>query len=135
MLTLHHLLTSRSSRVIWLLEALGIEYQLVMHKRDQNMRAQADLAANSASGCALRLASFRHGAADASWACGLYASFAAGKMPLFLGLVLIGLQIGHRRFSLQLFRLRLLRLLSLTVRFHLTFGHGGVHSFWLRHRL
>jgi glutathione S-transferase len=45
MLTLHHLLTSRSSRIIWLLEALGIEYNLVTHKRDQNMRAQADLAA------------------------------------------------------------------------------------------
>ena len=45
MLTLHHLLTSRSSRVIWLLEALGTEYELVTHKRDQNMRAQADLAA------------------------------------------------------------------------------------------
>jgi glutathione S-transferase len=45
MLTLHHLLTSRSSRIIWLLEALGVEYNLVTHKRDQNMRAQADLAA------------------------------------------------------------------------------------------
>jgi glutathione S-transferase len=45
MLKLHHLLTSRSSRIIWLLEALGIEYELVVHKRDQNFRAQADLAA------------------------------------------------------------------------------------------
>jgi glutathione S-transferase len=45
MLTLHHLLTSRSSRIIWLLEALGTPYNLVTHKRDQNMRAQADLAA------------------------------------------------------------------------------------------
>lgn len=45
MLTLHHLLTSRSSRIIWLLEALGIKYELVTHRRDANMRAQADLAA------------------------------------------------------------------------------------------
>jgi glutathione S-transferase len=45
MLTLHHLATSRSSRVIWLLEALGVEYALVTHQRGPDLRAQADLAA------------------------------------------------------------------------------------------
>jgi glutathione S-transferase len=44
MLTLHHLVTSRSSRVIWLLEALGTEYQLVTHLRGPDMRALPDLA-------------------------------------------------------------------------------------------
>jgi glutathione S-transferase len=44
MLTLHHLETSRSSRVIWLLEALGTDYQLVTHKRGPDMRALPDLA-------------------------------------------------------------------------------------------
>jgi glutathione S-transferase len=44
MLTLHHLETSRSSRVIWLLEALGIEYKLITHKRGPDIRAMADLA-------------------------------------------------------------------------------------------
>lgn len=45
MLTLHHLETSRSSRIIWLLEALGADYKLVTHKRGPDNRAQADLAA------------------------------------------------------------------------------------------
>lgn len=44
MLTLHHLVTSRSSRVIWLLEALGTEYELVTHLRGPDMRALPDLA-------------------------------------------------------------------------------------------
>ena len=43
MLTLHHLETSRSSRIIWLLEALGLEYELVTHKRGPDMRAPAAL--------------------------------------------------------------------------------------------
>jgi glutathione S-transferase len=45
MIYLHHLETSRSSRVIWLLEALGVAYELVPHKRGPDMRAGADLAA------------------------------------------------------------------------------------------
>jgi glutathione S-transferase len=39
MITLHHLETSRSSRIIWLLEALGLDYDLVTHKREPDMRA------------------------------------------------------------------------------------------------
>jgi glutathione S-transferase len=44
MITLHHLNFSRSSRVIWLLEELGLDYQLVKYERDQNFRAPASLA-------------------------------------------------------------------------------------------
>jgi glutathione S-transferase len=43
MLTLHHLETSRSSRIIWLLEGLGLEYTLVTHKRGPNLRAPLEL--------------------------------------------------------------------------------------------
>jgi len=45
MIRLHHLEISRSSRIIWLLEALGLEYELIRHKRGPDMRAGADLAA------------------------------------------------------------------------------------------
>ena len=45
MLTLHHLEMSRSSRIIWLLEALGLEYELVVHKRGPDRRSPASLAA------------------------------------------------------------------------------------------
>jgi glutathione S-transferase len=43
MLTLHHLETSRSSRIIWLLEALGLDYELVTHKRGPDMGAPGAL--------------------------------------------------------------------------------------------
>jgi len=36
--TLHHLELSRSERIIWLLEELGAEYELVRHKRDPQTR-------------------------------------------------------------------------------------------------
>lgn len=45
MLTLHHLNYSRSTRVLWLLEELGIEYDLVKYERDANFRAPAALRA------------------------------------------------------------------------------------------
>jgi glutathione S-transferase len=44
MITLHHLNFSRSTRVIWLLEELGIDYELVKYERDQNFRAPPSLA-------------------------------------------------------------------------------------------
>jgi glutathione S-transferase len=44
MITLHHLNFSRSSRVIWLLEELGLDYELVTYERDRNFRAPASLA-------------------------------------------------------------------------------------------
>lgn len=43
MLTLHHLELSRSTRVLWLLEELGIDYELVRYKRDSNFRAPPEL--------------------------------------------------------------------------------------------
>lgn len=34
MITVHHLNNSRSHRVLWLLEELGLDYELVTHQRD-----------------------------------------------------------------------------------------------------
>ena len=34
MITVHHLENSRSQRVLWLLEELGLDYQLERYKRD-----------------------------------------------------------------------------------------------------
>jgi glutathione S-transferase len=44
-ITLHHLEYSRSTRIIWLLEEMGVEYDMVRHSRDaQTFRAPAALA-------------------------------------------------------------------------------------------
>jgi glutathione S-transferase len=44
MITVHHLNNSRSQRVLWLLEELGVEYQIVPHVRDPaTMRAPAQV--------------------------------------------------------------------------------------------
>lgn len=46
MITLHHLNQSRSKRIIWLLEELGVDYQLVTYQRDPvTRRAPAALKA------------------------------------------------------------------------------------------
>ncbi len=45
MITLHHLNFSRSTRVIWLLEEIGIEYNLVAHQRGADFRAPPALKA------------------------------------------------------------------------------------------
>ena len=34
MITVHHLEQSRSQRVLWMLEELGLDYELVSYKRD-----------------------------------------------------------------------------------------------------
>jgi len=39
MLTLHHLRNSRSDRILWLLEELGLDYQIVRYDRDPTFRA------------------------------------------------------------------------------------------------
>ena len=44
MIRLHHLSFSRSTRIIWLLEELGLDYELVKYERDQNFRAPPSLA-------------------------------------------------------------------------------------------
>ena len=38
MITVHHLETSRSQRVLWLLEELGLPYEIVRYKRDAKTR-------------------------------------------------------------------------------------------------
>ncbi|WP_296001663.1 glutathione S-transferase [Rugamonas sp.] len=46
MITVHHLNNSRSQRVLWLLEELGLEYQIVRYQRDpQTMLAPPELRA------------------------------------------------------------------------------------------
>jgi glutathione S-transferase len=36
MITVHHLENSRSQRILWLLEELGVEYRIVRYQRDKN---------------------------------------------------------------------------------------------------
>ncbi|MDO6414309.1 hypothetical protein Q4F19_07935 [Sphingomonas sp. BIUV-7] len=48
MTTVHHLKFSRSTRVLWLLEELGLDYELKAYDRDQNFRAPAELSSPSA---------------------------------------------------------------------------------------
>jgi glutathione S-transferase len=38
MLTVHHLETSRSQRILWLLEELGVPYELKIYRRDKSTR-------------------------------------------------------------------------------------------------
>ena len=45
MLTVHHLNNSRSQRVLWLLEELGVPYEIVRYQRQPDMRAPAVLRA------------------------------------------------------------------------------------------
>jgi glutathione S-transferase len=45
MLTVHHLNNSRSQRVLWLLEELGLAYEIVRYQRGPDMRAPAALRA------------------------------------------------------------------------------------------
>ena len=45
MITVHHLTASRSMRVLWLLEELGLEYAIVKYQRGPNMRAPNELKA------------------------------------------------------------------------------------------
>ena len=45
MLTVHHLNNSRSQRVLWLLEELGVPYEIVRYQRQKNMLAPPELRA------------------------------------------------------------------------------------------
>jgi glutathione S-transferase len=49
-LVVHHLDHSRSQRILWLLEELGVSYELRKYQRDANMRAPASLRAVHALG-------------------------------------------------------------------------------------
>ena len=44
MIKVHHLETSRSTRLIWALEELGLEYELVEYKRHPKTRRAPDTA-------------------------------------------------------------------------------------------
>jgi len=50
MLTVHHLNNSRSPRVLWLLEELGLPYEIVRYQRQGDMRAPKELRAIHALG-------------------------------------------------------------------------------------
>ena len=43
MLTLYHLRNSRSDRIIWLLEELGLDYEIIRYDRDPTFRAPAEM--------------------------------------------------------------------------------------------
>ncbi|MEX0758004.1 MAG: glutathione S-transferase N-terminal domain-containing protein, partial [Tistlia sp.] len=44
MITVHHLSNSRSLRILWLLEELGVEYEVVRYERDpETMAAPPEL--------------------------------------------------------------------------------------------
>ncbi len=45
MLTVHHLNNSRSQRVLWLLEELGVPYEIIRYQRQPNMLAPKELRA------------------------------------------------------------------------------------------
>jgi glutathione S-transferase len=45
MVTVHHLNNSRSQRVLWLLEELGVPYEIVRYQRQLDMRAPVELRA------------------------------------------------------------------------------------------
>jgi glutathione S-transferase len=48
MLTVHHLNNSRSQRVLWLLEEVGVPYEIVRYQRQPDMHAPAELRAKRA---------------------------------------------------------------------------------------
>jgi glutathione S-transferase len=45
MITVHHLENSRSQRVVWMLEELGLDYEIKPYKREPTMQAPASLRA------------------------------------------------------------------------------------------
>jgi glutathione S-transferase len=45
MITVHHLENSRSQRVVWMLEELGLDYEIKSYKREPTMQAPASLRA------------------------------------------------------------------------------------------
>ncbi len=50
MLTVHHLNKSRSQRILWALEELGVPYNIVRYERQKNMLAPDALKKNSPVG-------------------------------------------------------------------------------------
>ena len=50
MITVYHLSTSRSERIVWLMEELGLEYKLEVFQREPNGAAPAPMKALHALG-------------------------------------------------------------------------------------
>lgn len=50
MLTVHHLNQSRSQRILWALEELGVPYQIVRYQREKTMLAPESLKKNPSVG-------------------------------------------------------------------------------------
>ena len=45
MITVHHLNNSRSQRILWMLEELGLDYEIKLYQREPSMQAPASLRA------------------------------------------------------------------------------------------
>ena len=45
MITVHHLNNSRSQRILWMLEELGLDYEVKLYQREPSMQAPASLRA------------------------------------------------------------------------------------------
>ena len=45
MITVHHLNNSRSQRILWMLEELGLDYEVKRYEREPSMQAPASLRA------------------------------------------------------------------------------------------
>ena len=45
MITVHHLSNSRSQRILWMLEELGLDYEVKRYEREPSMQAPASLKA------------------------------------------------------------------------------------------
>ena len=52
MLTVHHLNNSRSQRLLWLLEELGLPYEIVRYQRQPDLRAPAESSRPAVAGAA-----------------------------------------------------------------------------------
>jgi glutathione S-transferase len=52
-LVVHHLEHSRSQRVLWLLEELGVPYELRLYRRDARTRRARPRTATTGFGCTL----------------------------------------------------------------------------------
>lgn len=50
MLTVHHLNQSRSHRVLWALEELGLTYEIVRYQREKSMLAPDSLKKSASAG-------------------------------------------------------------------------------------
>ena len=58
MVEVHHLSNSRSQRVLWMLEEIGLEYRIVRYERDPKRRRCSNVSMGS-SACTLRMSKKR----------------------------------------------------------------------------